>query len=118
MNRALLIGTLSVILTVLLSSCNPSPSGNMNAASPTASSASTPATTPAASPGSTPNAEKTGTKGPHCDDPPHENTSKCKRPIDNPFVVGCTVGFTGQSHDIGQDCANEGPVHTETDKAQ
>ncbi len=118
MNRALLIGTLSVILTVLVSSCNPSPSGNMNAASPTASSASTPATTQAASPGSTPNAEKTGTKGPHCDDPPPANPSTCTPPIDNPFVVGCTLPFTGQSHDIDQHCPNEGCAKRENDKAQ
>src|SRR6266446_2343791 len=114
MNRALLIGTLSVILTVLVSSCKPLPPGNTNAASPT----STPATTPATSPGGTPNAQKTGTKGPHCDDPPPANPSTCTPPIDQAFVVGCTLPFTGQSHDIDQHCPNEGCAKRENDKAQ
>src|SRR6266851_9073265 len=115
MNRALLIGILSLILTVLVSSCQPSPPANTNAPSPAAS----PTASPAASPGPTPNAEKTGTRGPHCDDPPPANPSTCTPPIDQPFVVGCNLPFNGgQSHDIDLHCPNEGCASRENDKAQ
>ncbi len=114
MNRALLIGILSLILTVLVSSCQPSPSVNTNAPSPAAS----PTASPSASPGATPNADKTGTRGRHCDDPPPANPSTCTPPLDQPFVVGCTLPFTGQSHDIDQHCPNEGCAKKDNDKAQ
>jgi hypothetical protein len=120
MNRALLIGILSLILTVLVSSCQPSPSvnTNTNAPSPAASPAASPTASTSASPGATPNAEKTGTRGRHCDDPPPANPSTCTPPIDQPFVVGCTLPFTGQSHDIDQHCPNDGCAKKENDKAQ
>lgn len=114
MNRSLLIGILSLILAVLVTSCQPSPPANTNAPSPAASAA----TSPSASPAATPNAEKTGTKGPHCDDPPPANPSKCTPPIDQPFVAGCNLPFTGQSHDIDQHCPNDGCAKQENDKAQ
>src|SRR5258708_406825 len=95
--RALLIGTLSLTLIVLVSSCQPSPPANTNANSPAAS----PTASPAATAGATPNAEKTGTRGSHCDDPPPANPSSCTPPIDQPFVVGCNLPFTGgQSYDV------------------
>ena len=111
MNRVLSIGILSLILAVLVSSCQPSPPVNTNAPSPAAS--------PSASPAATPNAEKTGTRGPHCDDPPPANPANCTPPIDQPFDVGCNLPFTGgQSHDIDQHCPNEGCAKKENDKAQ
>lgn len=117
--RALLIGTLSLILTVLVSSCKPSPSVNTNAPSPTASPMPSPGASPSASPAATPNADKTGTRGPHCDDPPPANPSNCTPPIDQPFNVGCNLPFTGgQSHDVDQHCPNEGCATRERDKAQ
>lgn len=123
MNRALLIGILSLILTVLVTSCQPSPSVNTNApgpaASPAASAAASAAATPSAGPAATPNAAKTGTRGPHCDDPPPTNPSKCTPPVDQPFNVGCNLPFTGgQSHDIDKHCPNEGCAKNENDKAQ
>src|SRR5437868_2232465 len=118
MNRALPIVILVLTLTVPLSSCQPSPSVNPNAPSPAASASASPAASPPASPGATPNAEKTGTKGPHCDDPPPANPVTCTPPIDQPFVVGCTLPFTGQNHDIDQHCPNEGCAKKENDKAQ
>ena len=119
MNRALLIGILSLILTVLGSSCQPSPPGNTNAPSPTTSPAASPTASLSTSPRATPDAGKTGTKGPHCDDPPPANPSSCTPPIDQPFVVGCTLPTTGgQSHDIDLHCPNEGCAKKENDKAQ
>ncbi len=117
--RALLIGILGLILTVLVSSCQPSPPANMNAPSPTASPAPSPTASPNATAGATPDAGKTGTKGPHCDDPPPANPSTCTPPIDQPFVVGCNLPFTGgPSHDIDQHCPNEGCATRQSDKAQ
>ncbi|HYR77755.1 MAG TPA: hypothetical protein VEM96_18200 [Pyrinomonadaceae bacterium] len=117
--RALLIGTLSLILVVLVNSCQPSPPGNTNAPSPTASPTASPIASPNASPGATPDAGKTGTRGPHCDDPPPANPSNCTPPIDQPFVVGCTLPIPGgQSHDIDLHCPNEGCATRERDKAQ
>lgn len=117
MNRAFPIGILSLILTVLVS-CQPSGTVNTNAPSPTASPAASPTASLSASPTATPNAEKTGTRGPHCDDPPPANPSTCTPPIDQPFVVGCTLPFTGQGHDIDQHCPNDGCAKKENDKAQ
>src|SRR5258708_36246655 len=116
MNRALLVGILSLILTVLVSSCQPSsPVNNTNAPSLTAS----PTASPNASPGATPNAEKTGTRGPHCDDPAPTNPSSCTPPIDQPFVVGCNPPFAGrQSHDIDQHCPNDACAKRETAQPQ
>jgi hypothetical protein len=110
MNRAFPIGILSLILTVLVSSCQ--------TPAPVTSNASSPAASAPAGPTATPNAEKTGTRGPHCDDPPPANPSTCKPPIDQPFVVGCTLPFTGLSHDIDKHCPNEGCAKKENDKAQ
>src|SRR5712691_11159055 len=119
MNRAFLIGILSLILIVLVSSCQPSPPANTNAPSPAASPTASPAASPAASPGATPDAVKTGTSGPHCDDPPPANPSNCTPPIDQPFVAGCNLPFTGgQSHDVDLHCPNEGCATREKDKAQ
>lgn len=111
MTRPLSLGILSLILTGLVSSCQPSPPVNINAPSPAAS--------PSAGTAATPNAEKTGTKGPHCDDSLPANPSNCKPPIDQPFVMGCNPPFTGgQSHDIDQHCPNEGCAKKDNDKAQ
>jgi len=110
MNRSLLIAILSLILSVFVSSCQKSPTGNTNAPSPAASPAS---------PAGTPNATKTGTKGPFCDDPLPKNPANCKPPIDKPFNVGCNLPFTGgQSHDIDKHCPNEGCAKQDNDKAQ
>ena len=117
LRRAFPIGLLSLILTVLVSSCQPSPSVNTNA-SPSVTLSPSPAASPSASSAVTPNAEKTGTKGPHCDDPPPANPATCTPTIDQPFVVGCTLPFTGPSHDIDQHCPNEGCAKRENDKAQ
>jgi hypothetical protein len=118
LNRAFPIGILSLILTVLASSCQPSPSVNTNAPSPAATVSASPAASAPANPAATPNAEKTGTRGSHCDDPPPANPATCAPPIDQPFVVGCTLPFTGQSHDIDQHCPNEGCAKRPNDKAQ
>ena len=118
LKRGVPIGILSLILTMLVSSCQPSPPANTNAPSPTASPAASPTASPNASPGATPDAGKTGTRGPHCDDPPPANPATCIPPIDQPFVVGCTMPFTGQSHDIDLHCPNEGCAKKENDKAQ
>src|SRR5437588_5805175 len=114
MNRALLIVILSFLITLLMSSCQSSPSVNTSVPSPSASAAASPSAGAAA----TPNAEKTGTKGPHCDDPPPANPSTCTPPIDEAFVVGCNLPFTGQPHDIDQHCPNEGCAKKDNDKAQ
>ena len=117
--RALLIGTLSLILTVLVSSCQPSPPTNTNAPSPAASPTASPNASPSGSPAPTPDAGKTGTGGPHCDDPPPANPSNCSPPIDQPFVVGCNLPIPGgQSHDVDLHCPNEGCATRERDKAQ
>src|SRR5260370_2354966 len=118
--RALLIGTLSLLLIALVSSCQPSPPANTNAANTNASSPTASATaSPNASPGATPNAGKTGTSGPPCDDPPPANPANCTPPINQPFFVGCNLPFAvGPSHDIDQHCPNEGCATRDRDKAQ
>src|SRR2546422_8409381 len=103
MKRALPIGIISLLLTVLMSSCQPAPPVNTNAPS----RATSPAAGPSAGAVATPDAGKTGTKGPHCDDPPPANPANCNPPIDQPFVMGCNPPFTNaQSHDIDQHCPN------------
>ena len=119
MTRALPIVLLSLLLCGLVSSCQPAPPANTNATSPAASSSAGSAATPSAGAVATPDAGKTGTKGPHCDDPPPANPANCKPPIDQAFVMGCNPPFTNaQSHDIDQHCPNEGCAKQDNDKAQ
>jgi len=110
MKQKLPLGILGLITCAVLgSSCQPSGNGNVNSA-----------TTPAASPtaGPTASVEKSGHKGPHCDDAPPANPSNCNLNVDQPFVAGCNLPFTGLSHDIDQHCPNEGCAKNENDKAQ
>src|SRR5690242_17596302 len=105
MKLKLPLGILGLITCAVLgSSCQPSSNGNVNSA-----------TTPAASPtaGPTGSVEKSGRKGPHCDDAPPANPANCNLNVDQPFVVGCNLPFTGQSHEIDQHCPNEGCAKNE-----
>ena len=113
MKPKLPMGILGLIISAaVVSSCQPSPTVNTNSLR----SETTPAAGPAASPGGT--AQKSGQKGPHCDDPPPANPANCKLNIDQPFVPGCNLPFTGQSHDIDLHCPNEGCAKNDNDKAQ
>jgi len=98
-----------IISAVLVSGCQPSGNVSINSATPAAAS---PTASPAAS------IETSGHKGRHCDDAPPANPANCNLNVDQAFVVGCNLPFTGQSHDIDQHCPNEGCAKNDNDKAQ
>ena len=115
--KRVLVGALSLVLALLFSSCQPSPqpNTNTNVSSPSAG----PSATMSAGPAVTPNAEKTGSRGPHCDDPVPASASRCTPAVDQPFSPGCSLPFPGgQSHDIDQHCPNDGCAKRDSDKAQ
>jgi len=115
MNRTLPIAILGLILIVLVSSCQPSPPVNTNAPGPAASATAS----PAASAGATPNAEKTGTRGRHCDDPPPQ-ILQTARPLlisHSTWVVTCHSP-ADRVMKIDKHCPNEGCAKKENDKAQ
>ncbi len=59
----------------------------------------------------------TRTAAAHCGDSPPANPSRCT--INQSFVPGCTLPFQGEvSHDIDQQCPNEGCATRASDKAQ
>lgn len=115
MRRVLPLGTAGFVFGLLFTSCQPATQPNTNA--PTLTASPSPASSVTSS--ATPNAEKTGTRGPHCDDPVPTNPSHCTPPIDQPFNVGCNLPFNGgTSHDIDLHCPNDGCASRDSDKAQ